>query len=264
MVASELLVGVKADIIAHAREEAPRECCGLIVKQGNKAIAVRCANESSEPEITFRMNPDDFAAAEEIGEVLAVYHSHPNAKAAPSDPDKASAEATELPFLICGWPADEERVAGVTFDDRVDWAICLPTGNPLPYEGRPFVHGILDCYTLFRDWWTRERGITFPDFHRPDDWWHKGQNLYLDHMEETGWIRLKSPREAKVGDVFLIQVMSPVPNHAAIYLGDGLMLHHPPGRLSGTHPYVCDQGYYATHTFCAIRHKSAFDTPTGV
>ena len=25
-----------------------------------------------------------------------------------------------------------------------------------------------------------------PDFHREDDWWRNGQNLYLDNLEATG------------------------------------------------------------------------------
>jgi hypothetical protein len=41
----------------------------------------------------------------------------------------------------------------------------------------------------------------------------------------------------KVGDCFLMQVASPVPNHAAVYLGDGLILHHLQGRLSSRDVY---------------------------
>ena len=51
--------------------------------------------------------------------------------------------------------------------------------------GRRFEHGVTDCYTLFRDAY-HLAGIEMPDFHREDDWWRHGQNLYLDNLEATG------------------------------------------------------------------------------
>jgi cell wall-associated NlpC family hydrolase len=42
------------------------------------------------------------------------------------------------------------------------------------------------------------------------------------------------PRE--VGDVLLAWVMSDVPNHAAIYIGSGLIAHHLPQRYSREEP----------------------------
>ncbi|ENM6829397.1 phage tail protein, partial [Escherichia coli] len=50
--------------------------------------------------------------------------------------------------------------------------------------GRRFEHGVTDCYTLFRDAY-HLAGIEMPDFHREDEWWRNGQNLYLDNMEAT-------------------------------------------------------------------------------
>ncbi len=52
--------------------------------------------------------------------------------------------------------------------------------------GRRFEYGVTDCYTLFRDAY-HLAGIEMPDFHRGDDWWRHGQNLYLDNMEATGF-----------------------------------------------------------------------------
>ncbi|WP_043946890.1 NlpC/P60 family protein, partial [Ralstonia solanacearum] len=39
------------------------------------------------------------------------------------------------------------------------------------------------------------------------------------------------------GDVILMQVRAPVPNHAAVYLGGVQMLHHLHGRLSSRDVY---------------------------
>ncbi len=85
-------------------------------------------------------------------------------------------------------------------------------------------HGVTDCYTLFRDAY-HLAGIEMPDFHREDDWWRHGQNLYLDNMEATGLYQVPLSA-AQPGDVLLCCFGSSVPNHAAIYCGDGELLHH--------------------------------------
>ena len=50
-----------------------------------------------------------------------------------------------------------------------------------------------------------------PDFHREDDWWRNGQNLYLDNLAENGFCRV-SPSSAQAGDVLLCCFGSSVPN----------------------------------------------------
>ena len=46
----EMTSEVKAAIIAHALEEEPRECCGVLIAKGRKQFTRRCRNESDEPE----------------------------------------------------------------------------------------------------------------------------------------------------------------------------------------------------------------------
>ncbi len=58
-----------------------------------------------------------------------------------------------------------------------------------------------DCYTLFRDAY-HLAGIEMPDFHREDDWWRHGQNLYLDNLEATGLYQVPLSA-AQPGDVLL-------------------------------------------------------------
>ena len=48
-----------------------------------------------------------------------------------------------------------------------------------------------------------------------------------------------------------MQVASPVPNHAAVYLGDGLILHHLQGRLSSRDVYG---GYWQKITTHILRY----------
>ncbi|EKB3332978.1 C40 family peptidase, partial [Salmonella enterica subsp. enterica serovar Chandans] len=123
--------------------------------------------------------------------------------------------------------------------------------------GRQFKHGVSDCYTLFRDAYHLS-GIDMPDFDREDDWWSKGKNLYLDHLEETGFYRV-NPEDVQPGDVLICCFGSPAANHAAIYCGNGELLHHIPEQLSKRERYT-DKWQRRTHSIWRHRQwcESAF------
>jgi cell wall-associated NlpC family hydrolase len=99
---------------------------------------------------------------------------------------------------------------------------------------------MLDCWGLCRDWYARERGVDLPDPARRDGWWDDGStDLYGDDpMKAAGFEKIDLASIA-AGDLILMQIRSRnlVPNHAAIYLGDGLILHHLHGRLSSRDVY---------------------------
>ncbi|HAX2940067.1 TPA: C40 family peptidase, partial [Escherichia coli] len=101
-------------------------------------------------------------------------------------------------------------------------------------------------------------GIEMPDFTREDDWWRNGQNLYLDNLEATGLYQVPLSA-AQPGDVLLCCFGSSVPNHAAIYCGDGELLHHIPEQLSKRERYT-DKWQRRTHSLWRHRawHASAF------
>ena len=139
-------------IRAHAAEEYPREACGVIVGAGKAQQYVRCRNTAGQPQEEFRMHPGDYAAAEDLGEVVAIVHSHPDATSRPSPHDLAMCEASGLPWHILSWPEGDLRT-------------IAPAGN-IPLLGRPFVHGVWDCWQVCADWYQREWGIEFPHFER--------------------------------------------------------------------------------------------------
>jgi proteasome lid subunit RPN8/RPN11 len=202
--------------LAHAAKEFPREACGLLVIQKGREVYCPCRNIGVGTD-QFVIHPEDYLAADRQGEIVGVFHSHPNLPSEPSQADLVACEATGLPWFIVSFPAGQ-------------WALIKPEGYVAPLVGRQWAHGVLDCYALVRDWYAQERGIDLPDFERFDEWWKRGLNL---------------------GDVLLMQVASPVPNHAAVYLGDGLILHHLQGRLSSRDVYG---GYWQKVTTHALRH----------
>lgn len=220
----------------HVASACPQEACALVAVVKGRERLFPCRNTSATPERTFRIDPAEYAAVEDQGEIVALLHSHPNGSANPSEADRIGCEASGLPWFIVGWPS------------RV-WKEIRPSGYEAPLIGREFHHGALDCYALIRDYYRVERGIDLLDFERDDKWWHKGQNLYVENFGKAGFVVIAD--ELQVGDVLLMQVGAEVTNHAAIYLGDDTILHHLYGRLSSRDVYG---GYYKKHTTHRLRY----------
>lgn len=233
----ELDAPILAEIRAHAERDYPRESCGLVVvRKGRKRyMPVRNVAEKNEH---FVMHPQDQADAEDAGEVLMVVHSHPNLPPVPSQADLVGCEASGLPWLIVNWPTGAVHQ-------------FAPSGYVAPLYGRQFSHGVLDCYAFIRDYYRQELGIELPDFDRPDEWWLKGQDLYREGFEAAGFEVVTGPMRAHDG--LLMRVASPVPNHGAVYLGDGRIGHHQMGRLSSRDVFG---GWYEKVTVTTLRHRS--------
>lgn len=98
------------EIVAHAREAAPQECCGLIggLIEGKAQTIYRARNVAADPLTCYEAAPEDLFAAQramrECGEqLLAIYHSHPRAKdPEPSATDVRLAYYPSAVYLIVG------------------------------------------------------------------------------------------------------------------------------------------------------------------
>lgn len=222
---------IKYDIITHAEQCFPNECCGVVVN--DKYIP--CRNDSTDPLNTFKINQLDMDRAEDLGQIQAYVHSHPNGSARPSDYDKLKIELFEKPWIICSFP-------------DCDFTENYPNGYRAPLIGRNFYHGWQDCFSLIRDFYSRELSIDIPDFERKDKWWDDkdAPSLYVDNFSSEGFIQVNI-ENIQYGDVMLFSIRSPHTNHAAIYLGSNdqlkseesqkcvgsaIMLHHLYGKLS--------------------------------
>ncbi|WP_205049242.1 C40 family peptidase, partial [Photobacterium sanguinicancri] len=86
-----------SQIREHAADDYPNEACGLIVAVRKSQRYIRCRNVHPEPAEHFQIDPSDYADAEDIGRVLAVVHSHPDATSRPSRMDSAQCDAGGLP-----------------------------------------------------------------------------------------------------------------------------------------------------------------------
>jgi len=226
------------EIMIHATQHSPSECCGVIILQNNSQKYCPCENISIDKD-NFIISPVDFAKAEDLGEVICIVHSHPISSPNPSHTDLVNIEATKLPWLI------------VTPGSNT-FTYTEPSGFILPFVGRQFNHGIIDCYTLYRDYYKQVLNIEMKNYKRDTDWWiHSKDNLYVDNYEKEGFIQVFDG-SIKEHDVLLMCVGSSKENHAAIYVGNNKILHHPMGRLSSIDVYG---GWWQKITSQVIRHK---------
>lgn len=229
-------------IFEHAAQEYPRECCGVVVVKRGRAEYVPCRNVGEIAD-GFVIHPEDYASAEESGVVVAVAHSHPDVLPKPSDADLVGCEASGLPWIIVSYP--------VKLVELIE-----PSGYVQPLLGRKFVHGIFDCYSLIRDYYKQERGIELMDFERRNEWWLHGDNLYMENFKRAGFEELRHDQQIEEGDGILMQLGSPVINHAAIYIGDNKIIHHLFGRLSSRDVYG---GYWQKATVKVVRYVGQKD-----
>lgn len=131
------------------------------------------------------------------------------------------------------------------------------------YIGIDFNHGSTDCYGLIRRVYAEVFRIQLRDYARPDNWWDYPEeyNLYMDNMENEGFRLVESDliKDWEVGDFILMAIQSTVPCHAAIYIGNGKILHHFYGRKS------CIENYcrlWKNTTTAVYRHKDLkFEKP---
>ena len=94
------------DMIAHAYEDLPNECCGLITTdEGVPALLHRMRNADSSPFRYTMDSSDQIRVLREIdyddSRVLVVYHSHVASRAYPSPTDvlQAYAQGTDFPIF---------------------------------------------------------------------------------------------------------------------------------------------------------------------
>jgi proteasome lid subunit RPN8/RPN11 len=104
------------EIVAHARAEAPNECCGMIAAQDGVAVAVHRARNAAASPLRYEMDGMEQykiqTAIEDGGlELGAIYHSHTRSAPEPSQTDINLAKWWPEPlWMIVGLEHDEADV----------------------------------------------------------------------------------------------------------------------------------------------------------
>ena len=91
------------EIYDHAGREAPRECCGLVVQDGNNEKYIPLEN-ISEIENQFKIDPKTFVKYQLISKIKYVVHSHYDSDSRPSEADKLQCKEVGIPYLIVSYP----------------------------------------------------------------------------------------------------------------------------------------------------------------
>ena len=105
-------------LLAHARREAPNECCGLLIGSAHRIEEAVPARNVHEHPSRYLIDPaDHFAtirrARREGRTIVGAYHSHPHTAAVPSETDIAEAYDPTLVYLIISLrDADKADIRG--------------------------------------------------------------------------------------------------------------------------------------------------------
>ncbi|HEX3806703.1 MAG TPA: Mov34/MPN/PAD-1 family protein [Gaiellaceae bacterium] len=113
---------IRDELRAHAVDEAPNECCGVIVlRDGVAERYVRGRNALASPyRYELEIDPDVWFL-EDDGFELAVFHSHPETEPRPSRTDRENAGLwSGKPFVIYGLALDDLRAWRVSREEAVE------------------------------------------------------------------------------------------------------------------------------------------------
>lgn len=212
-------IDTRASARSHALSERTKEVCGLVAIVKGRERYFPCRNRAANASEMFILDPDDYAAAEDAGQIIEVFHSHPYSAATASEADRVGCEKSGLPWSICN-------------PNLNTWDYIEPCGFRAPLVGREWVWGLTDCWSLVRDWYT-ENGIPLRDWERPTDPRDFERAPFFDNCwKDAGFTHITQTDDLRRGDAVLLSLTKPGLDHVGVYVGDQRLLHHIKGRLS--------------------------------
>ena len=109
---------IRKELQAHAAEEAPNECCGLLVFRDGVAERYERGRNTLASPYRYELEIDpSLWFLEDEGYELAVFHSHPETEPIPSRTDRELAGLwSGRPFLIYGLKLDDLRAWRIARD----------------------------------------------------------------------------------------------------------------------------------------------------
>src|ERR1700745_3781872 len=121
-------------LLEHAREDAPNECCGILGGRDGEATTLYRATNAEQSPLRYTLDPDDLfrITFQEIPandeEMLAIYHSHPARPAYPSQPAITLATYPASISLIVSLADGEQPLRGYRIDDGEVSEVDLQVG----------------------------------------------------------------------------------------------------------------------------------------
>ena len=109
----EITQAHRDEIVAHAREDAPNECCGLLFGKSTFAERLQRMENVEHSPLNYRVDSrqlfEAFDAMDRIGlELIGIYHSHTHSPAFPSRTDISLAGYPDAHYLIVSLAKPEQ------------------------------------------------------------------------------------------------------------------------------------------------------------
>lgn len=121
-------------LLEHAREDAPNECCGILGGRDGEASTLYRATNAEQSPLRYTLDPNDLfrITFQEIPandeEMLAIYHSHTASPAYPSQTDINLATYPDSIYLIVSLAEGEQPLRGYRIDDGEVSEVDLQVG----------------------------------------------------------------------------------------------------------------------------------------
>ena len=191
------------------------ETCGFVLNNGT---VIQVENKAEDRANEFEIDAEIFAQYE--SNIKGIWHSHLElAGFSPLDQQVMSADT--LPWAVYCLRNDT-------------WHQCDPT-TTAPLEGRPFVFGYYDCYSLITDK-LAEMGVTLPPWKRGrwGEWNTPGFCPFDQEWKKYG--RPVMNRLYQAGDILLMNLGDHPghSDHVGVMVDRKRFLHHPSGGISRT------------------------------
>jgi proteasome lid subunit RPN8/RPN11 len=115
------------EVVAHAREDMPNECCGIVATDNGEAVKVFRATNAEASPVRYSLDPrEQYQITMEIDdqgwELGAIYHSHTRSEAYPSQTDVNLAFYPDALYVIVSLrkPDEPEIRAFRIAEERID------------------------------------------------------------------------------------------------------------------------------------------------
>jgi proteasome lid subunit RPN8/RPN11 len=195
----------------HLKEWYPKEGCGVIGVVRGELKWFPCDN-IAEKGTEFVIDSGQYITISQKCDIVGIVHSHPDASPEPSNFDIKYCNALGIPYYIFSYP-------------EMDMFKSL--------VGRDYELGVNDCFSAITDYYkSKDLTILKRPFHLPKDrWWIDGADYFTENNINTwGFNKVEGPMQE--GDLLIFKVMSEVPNHCGVYIGEDLFYHHAINRIS--------------------------------
>jgi proteasome lid subunit RPN8/RPN11 len=111
------------EVVAHAQDDVPNECCGYMRLQDGRVDEVFRAENLRNSPYGYEIDPKSLLAANDLdddGFGVAIYHSHPRSPAEPSQTDINLAHYPHWLYVIVSLSGEPELRAWRIDDGRVE------------------------------------------------------------------------------------------------------------------------------------------------